>query len=155
MKNVVSEQGALTGSAQNTLLAKAVNDPAPGTVQTDCSQGCTIKALYLTMDFCGTAGTGVANNLQAYLFKNPGNNLTGPSPGSTGTSNEKKFIIREWSAMIMRNQDGNAPVHFEGWVKIPKIYQRMGLDDVWQLVFSCTAAVTGLYSIRCIYKYYS
>ncbi len=86
-------------------------------------------------------------------MKNPGANLTPPGVFAVGTSNEKKFVIREWVAMTMRNQDGNNPYHWEGWIKIPKIYQRMGTDDTWVLVAGNTG-VTGHAVFFTIYKEY-
>ncbi len=141
------------GSRTGVLLAKAVNSPV-NTVTTDTSQGCVIKALWLSFDICGLAGTGVLNNAFMYLFKNPGDSLTPPDPDSVGSSNEKKFIIRQWHAMSMRNQDGNNPYHWEGWIRIPKRYHRMGTDDTWSFQIQMTATLTGHFSLECIYKWY-
>ncbi len=143
----------LLGTVQTRDIAKAVTSPSP-TVDTDVSHGCVIKAIYLAIDFCGLGGTGVLNNISCYLMKNPGDNLTEPLPISVGSSNEKKFVIRQWHAMAMRNQDGNPPYHWEGWIKIPKRYQRMGTDDTWVLVAAATATLTGHFSSMAIYKWY-
>ncbi len=105
------------------------------------------------VDGCGLGGTGVLNNMDFYMFKNPGANLTPPAPISVGTSNEKKFVFKTWHFMIMRNQDGNTPFHWEGWVKIPKRYQRMGTDDLIQCVVANTATLTGHFSFMAIYKW--
>jgi len=88
------------------------------------------------------------------MMKNPGDNLVLPAPESVGTSNEKKFVFKQWKYMIMRNQDGNMPFHWEGWIKIPKRYQRMGTDDTLILGAECTTALTGHWSAQCIYKWY-
>ncbi len=153
IKNVVQTSGGVSGTPVNVLLAKAVNTPL-STVQSDTSQGCLIKAMYVTLDVCGISGTGVLNNMSCYLIKNPGDNLTEPSPTGFGTSNEKKFIFRWWRAMIMRNQDGNVPYHWEGWIKIPKRYQRMGTDDTIRFIVVCTTALTGHFQIGALYKWY-
>ncbi len=153
IKNHVSVSGALSGTLVEHDIAKAVTSPSP-TVATDVSHGCIIKAIWITLDACGTAASGVANSFSAYIFKNPGDNLTAPLPFSVGGSNEKKFIFKQWQAMTMRNQDGNNPYHWEGWVKVPKRYQRMGTDDILTLVIACTASVTGLMSAMFIYKWY-
>ncbi len=150
--NRVFDTIGLTGSVQNRIIAKAVTSPAPA-VETDVSHGCLIQAIYISIDFCGLGGTGVLNNISAYLFKNPGANLTPPLPVSVGQSNEKKFVIKQWHAMAMRNQDGNNPYHWEGWIPIPKRYQRMGTDDVWQLVAAATSGLTGHFSSMVIYKW--
>ncbi len=152
IKNQVNFAGGSTGAALAKNLAKAVTSPSP-TVQTDVSHGCIIKAIYLIINGCGLGGTGVLNDMGVYLFKNPGNNLTPPAPISVGTSNEKKFVFREWLFMIMRNQDENLPFHWEGWIKIPPRYRRMGTDDTLQIVFANTAALTGHFSFKCIYKW--
>ncbi len=132
-------------------MAKAVNSPV-STVSTDVSNGCIIKAIYIDFNVCGLAATGVLQRTLLYLMKNPGDNLTEPNPFSVGSSNEKKFIIRQWNFMTMRNQDGNPPDHFAGWIKIPKRYQRMGTDDTWQLVHK-TDTAAGHFSGMFIYKW--
>jgi len=153
IKNVPVGQLGTTGALTNQPIAKAVTAPSP-TVKTDVAHGCIIKAVWIVIDMCGLGGTGVLNVIDAYLFKNPGDNLTSPLPDSVGSSNEKKFVFKQWRAMMMRNQDGNPPYHWEGWVKIPKRYQRMGTDDTLKLVFACTSGLTGHASWQAIYKWY-
>ncbi len=153
IKNMGNFQGSTSATRNSNNIAKAVTAPSP-TVSTDVSHGCLIKAIWLSLDYCGTLGSGVANSVFVYLIKNPGANLTAPDPKSAGTSNEKKFIIRFWSAMVMRNQDGNNPYHWEGWVKIPKRYHRMGTDDLWTIVAQNTTSGTGLQHVQFIYKWY-
>ncbi len=155
MKNSQIINGALSGTQVPLNVAKAVNTPLAGSGAEECSQGAIIKAIWIVLDVCGLGGTGVLNNFSGYLFKNPGNNLTAPSPNAVGTSNEKKFIFKQWSGMIMRNQDGNAPLHWEGWVKIPRRYQRMGTDDTIQMILICSSGVTGHFNTQHIYKWYS
>lgn len=153
IKNVHRQQFGITSANTRSIIAKAVTAPDP-TIDNDVSHGCVIKAIWLAIDFCGISGSGILNVVDAFIMKNPGDNLTAPSPLSQGTSNEKKFIIKSWRAMAMRNQDGNLPYHWEGWIKIPKRYQRMGTDDVWEWDVVCTAAQNGHASIQAIYKWY-
>ncbi len=153
IKNVFSQGLGVTATNTISRIAKAVTSPSP-TVSNDVSHGCVIKAIWISIDFCGLGGTGVLNNIIAYLFKNPGDNLTPPLPNSIGTSNEKKFVIKSWAAMAMRNQDGNNPYHWEGWIKIPKRYQRMGTDDTWSLNIACSSGLTGHASYFVIYKWF-
>ncbi len=151
IKNVDDQTDSTGTTVQSKILAKAVNSPV-NTVKNDVSQGCIIKAIWLSFDVCGLAATGVLQRTLCYLFKNPGNNLTPPGANAVGGSNEKKFVIKQWQAMTMRNQDGNPPYHWEGWIKIPKRYQRMGTDDVWQFVYQTTTAA-GHMSYQTIYKW--
>ncbi len=152
VKHVV-DVGAGTTAANLVIdLAKAVNSPS-NTVTTDCHHGATIKAIWISLDFCGLAATGARQNHMCYLFKNPGANLTPPGTFAVGSSNEKKFVIKMWSSMTMRNQDGNPPYHWEGWIKLPKRYQRLGTDDIWQFVIGADGD-TGHVFVNAIYKEY-
>ncbi len=153
IKNSVVFAVGSTGALATNIIAKAVNTPL-STVATDVSNGCQIKAIYVIINGCGLGGTGVQNNMFIYIIKNEGSNLTLPLPTSVGTSNEKKFVIKEWQFMIMRNQDGNLPFHWEGWLRIPKRYHRMGTDDQWNIAFSNTSGLTGHMAMHFIYKWY-
>ncbi len=154
IKNVLTATVGLTGTQTNQTIAKAVNTPLSASAPEEVSHGCSIKAIWLSLDTCGLGGTGVLNNFDGYLFKNPGANLTPPLPISQGNSNEKKFIVKSWHGMIMRSQDGVSSLHWEGWIKIPRRYHRMGTDDLWQLVVQSTSGVTGHFSVQAIYKWY-
>ncbi len=151
-KHIVDKVEALSSVTTVSLIAKAVTAPS-NTVTTDCRRGGTIKAIWVSLDFCGLGTSGNNNRAVVYMMKNPGDNLTSPAPLATGSSNEKKFIFKMWSQMVMRNQDGNPPYHWEGWVKIPKRYQRMGADDVITIV-SGMSAETGHLFLNTIYKEY-
>ncbi len=154
IKNIFLDAQAISNTPITAILAKAVSNPV-NTVTNDVAHGCVIKAIWLSFDACGVAGSGVANAFDAYLIKNPGSNLTLPAPLSVGASNEKKFVVKQWRAMIMRVQDGPNPYHWEGWLKLPKRYHRMGTDDLWQFSIQTTSGVTGLYNLQAIYKWYT
>ncbi len=149
-KHVVDNSVAVTTTNAVKLLAKAVTAPS-NTVTTDCHRGGHIKAMWISLDFCGLAATLVNQRTMVYLIKNPGDNLTPPGVFAVGSSNEKKFVFKQWSQMTMLNSDGNPPYHWEGWIPIPKLYQRMGTDDTISLVFGCNTA-TGHGYFNCIYK---
>ncbi len=149
---MVTTTGSPSTTIASIIIAKAVNTPL-STVNSDVSNGCIIKAIWCSFDVCGLAASGVKERTGVYLMKNPGDNLTAPNPFTAGTSNEKKFIFRSWMFMTMRNQDGNPPNHWEGWIPIPKRYQRMGTDDTINLVHQ-NASTTGHISTQFIYKWY-
>ncbi len=153
IKNYVVNNQGLTPTQQDVIIADA-QDSATLAVSKDVEKGCNIKAIFIDIDVCGISGTGVLNTFDGYIMKNPGSNLTPPSANTWGISNEKKFIFHTISAMIMRNQDGNAPVKFRGWIKIPKRYQRMGANDQLSFHHKCTAALAGHISTRFLYKWY-
>ncbi len=151
IKNSTSQQFGLTTALVNTLIAKAVTTPDP-TVATDVSHGCIIKAVWIEFWVEGNGATGVLNSYTAYLIKNPGANLTPPNPVSVGTSNEKKYVFRQWKGLMPRIQDGSPMYHWSGWIKIPKRYQRFGTDDT--LNFVAISAITGGQCLQTIYKWY-
>ncbi len=154
-KNVTGNPAiGVTSTITTQILARAQDNPTLA-AKNDVQFGCKIKALWLTFDVCGLAASGVLNVAHIYIMKNPGANLTPPTPSTEGFSNEKKFIFKSWQAMIMRNQDGNVPYHWEGWIKIPRVYQRMGANDEIQWNIVCTAAVTAHANVQSVYKYYT
>ncbi len=151
-KHVVDRTAALTSTNAINIIAKAVTAPS-NTIDDDCHRGGIIKAIWISIDFCGLGTTLVNNRIMVYLMKNPGNNLTPPGVFAVGTSNEKKFVFKQWTYMAMLNSEGNPPYHWEGWVKIPKRYQRMGTDDVFTIV-SAINSETGHMYLNAIYKEY-
>ncbi len=151
-KHLVDFTDTIDTTTKNQIIAKAVTAPS-NTITTDCHRGGHIKAIWVSIDFCGLATSGAIHNTMCYFMKNPGANLTPPGPFAIGSSNEKKFVFKVWSQMTMRNQDGNPPYHWEGWVKIPKIYQRMGTDDTFLIAYGASSS-TGHIFVSTIYKEY-
>ncbi len=152
MKNIVQNFDTVTPSQQSLDIAVA-KDSATNTVATEVERGCTIKNLFCSFDVCGTGTSGTIQKTILYLIKNVGNNLSHPAPIAVGTSNEKRFVIKMWQFMTMRNQDGNPPFHWEGWIKLPRVYHRMATDDKWQLVWA-NDTTTGHLTTMFIYKWY-
>ncbi len=154
-KNIVSNFTAvITGAQTNLDIAVAQDSPTLAVVD-DVERGCVIKAIWMELWVYTSAETavGVTNGYDAYLIKNPGNNLTPPIPSTTGSSNEKKFIFKEWKGLTGPRTQGSLPYSWRGWIKVPKRYQRMGADDRWQLV----SIATGTNVIQCtnfVYKWY-
>ncbi len=151
IKNVHVFQGAVTTTDRTDVLAKAVTAPSP-TVTSDVSHGCIIKAVWIAINCEGTGANSVLNTFDAYLIKNPGANLTLPDPIAVGSSNEKKFVFKQWRFMLGNTDNGSPINHWEGWIKIPKRYQRFGTDDILDLV--TVAGVTANFCGQAIYKWY-
>jgi len=152
MKNVRYLESPTGTTLVNLVLVNAVDSPALSATA-DVERGCTINNVWISLDFCGLDATGVLQSTSVYLMKNPGTNLTPPAPRTEGSSNEKKFIFKTWNQMTMRNQDGNPPYHWEGWVKIPKQYRRFGSNDQLNLI-ALTTTTAGHLSVLALYKWY-
>ncbi len=153
MKNFVALDQGLSDATITVVIAEA-QDSATLAVAADVERGSKIFRIWYEIDVCGLAGTGVQNNFDGYFMKNPGQNLTPPAANNYGVSNEKKFIFKSMHAMIMRNQDGNDVIRYRGWLKIPRIYQRMGTNDTIIFVHQATSTLTGHISTRFIYKWF-
>ncbi len=150
VENVVFAIAASTNQIRNLAVAGDVHDTA---VQNSVIQGSIIKAIWLEFWYYGLSANETNDIVDIYIFKNPGNNLTPPNPGTIGTSNEKKFVFKSWKGLAALKSNGGMPYFWRGWIKIPKRYQRMGTDDRLQLVIR--SPTTGNMCINAIYKWYT
>ncbi len=146
--NVVN---ALTASTNNLFtVAIAVDDPAT-TTSNECKNGSKIKAFWYEMWYYGLSAGNTNDIFDMYVIKNPGNNLTVPNPGTVGTSNEKKFVFKEWKGLAGNKSLGGSPYQWRGWIKIPRLYQRMGTDD--RIVVVTRTPTTGQLCQKVVLKY--
>ncbi len=155
-KNVVSNLTAgVAGTATVLNLALAV-DSADNTVVTQVTRRSKIYKIWIEIwaTASATATEGVSTTFEAYIIKNPGSNLTNPTPGTIGSSNEKKFIFKTWKGLIASRKEGFPPYVWRGWIKVPRVYQRMGTDDVIQLVL-IFVGVNGILCSNVVYKWYT
>ncbi len=146
--NVVN---ALVAATNNSFtVAIAVDDPATAT-SNECKNGSKIKAFWYEFWYYGLSPSNTNDIIDMYVIKNPGNNLTPPNPGTVGTSNEKKFVFKEWKGLAGNKSLGGSPYQWRGWIKIPKLYQRMGTDDRLQVI--TRTPTTGQLCQKVILKY--
>ncbi len=154
-KNVVSNFTAATAGTKTSIPIADAQDSATLAVVEDVERGCSIKAIWVEFWVSATAeaAVGVTHGIDMYLFKNPGQNLTSPIPGTVGSSNEKKFVFKIWKGLIGARTQGFQPYSWKGWIRIPKRYQRMGANDRWQIIFQSTG-VNVLVCNNFVYKWY-
>ncbi len=153
IKNSVDFIDAITASTNFVKNCVVTKDAPVTTVQAEVKRGSVIKAIWLEFWYYGLSPSNTNDIFDTYFAKNPGNNLTLPNPGTVGTSNEKKFVIKEWRDIVGNKSLGGVPYSWKGWIKIPKIYQRNGTDDLWSFVFR--SPTTGNLCSKFIYKWYS
>ncbi len=137
-------------------LVIATDNPVTAGAGNSVKNGCIIKAVHIQFWYYGQTAGATNDIIDAYLIKNPGNNLTVPNPGTVGTSNEKKFVFREWKGLAGVKSLGGTPfTNGVGgrWYKIPKLYQRFGTDDRLQLVVR--SPTIGDFCHEAIYKWYT
>lgn len=155
-KNIVSNLDALTAGTDFTRpYVNATDTPTIGVVNS-VRRGCVIKAIWLEFWVSGIVETavGVSTAIEINLMKNPGSNFTPPTPGTEGSSNEKKFIFKSWKGLIGTRTDGYLAYSWKGWVRIPKRYQRFGQDDLLQITLLSTG-VDAIFCNKAIYKWYT
>ncbi len=154
IKNEVNfVRGIVAATNNEDTIAKAVDNPTTA-VSTEVKRGCLIKAIWIEFWYYGLSAGDTNDIVDIYLVKNPGTNLTLPNPGTVGTSNEKRFVIREWKSLGGLKSLGGTPYHQMGrWFRIPKRMQRMGTDDRWLLV--TRSPTTGNLCEKFIYKWYT
>ncbi len=155
MKNIRADLTGLTAGTNNTLNVAVAQDSATLAVPQDVTRQSKIYRIWCEIWVQASADVAVGTTIayEAYLMKNPGVNLTVPTPGTVGTSNEKKFVFKIWKGLLVAHTVGMGYT-WRGWIKIPKVYQRMGSNDAIQFV----SLSTGTNAIQCtnfIYKWFT
>ncbi len=153
IKNEVNSVQAVVASTNLVFVIAQAADVHDTAVSTSVRNGSMIKAIWVELWYYGLSAGNTNDIFDAYIIKNPGNNLTNPNPGTVGTSNEKKFVIKEWKGLAGNKSLGGTPYQFRGWLRLPRRYWRMGTDDVWFLVVR--SPTTGQMCTKFIYKWFS
>ncbi len=153
VKNVKNDVAGL-GAATNlvTTIVNTLDNPAT-TTDNQVERGCKIFKIWMEWWYYGLSTGNTNDIIDAYIIKNPGNNLTVPNPGTVGTSNEKKFVIKIWKGLAGTKTTGGYPYQWKGWIKIPKVYQRFGIDD--RLAFVIRSPTTGNSCTNFVYKWFT
>ncbi len=154
-KNVVNSFTAADDRVKTSVSIADAQDSATLAVTQDVERGCVIKAIWIEFWITATElfADAITNGIDLYLFKNPGQNLTSPIPGTIGSSNEKKFIFKTWKGITGARSQGFPPYSWKGWVRVPKRYQRMGANDRWQIILQATGSNI-LFCSNFVYKWY-
>ncbi len=146
--NAIVAVAASTNEVFNAAIA--VDSPATAS-SNQVKNGSRIKAFWYEFWYYGLSAGNTNDIFDMYVIKNPGNNLTPPNPGTVGTSNEKKFIFKQWRGLLGNKSLGGSPYGWRGWIKIPKRYQRFGTDD--RLSIITRSPTTGNLCQETIMKY--
>jgi len=155
-KNIVNLITAGTAGTQTSVNVALAVSSADNTSVTEVTRRSKIFKIWVEIwaSASATAAEGVSTVFDAYLIKNIGSNLALPGAQVVGSSNEKRFVFKQWKGLIASRKEGFPAYSWRGWVKVPKIYQRMATDDVIQLAILFTG-VNGLICSQFIYKWYS
>ncbi len=138
-----------TGVTVRTTLAvqRAAQTLDRQAVATECAK-CKIAWIFYDLTISNGDTTGAADDWDGFLFKNPNQALTPPTPGITGISELKRFIFVEWKTKIPLN---DVLTKYVGVVKVPRTLQTLGLNDTLEFVSRHTADTANIRG-KFIYK---
>ncbi len=150
IKHVVdNQQGVTLGTTgfKNVIIASDTPDLAnPVEVQT----GATVNAIYLRVEaYAVTAGA--LANLYMVVGKNPGGNITMPTPNVVGVDDNKRFVIHQEMVMLEQKVNGNPRTLFNGVIVIPRGYRRFGPNDTLIVSFLAPGVDISI-CLQCHYK---
>ncbi len=150
IKHVIDQQGgALLGVNSVNTLIFATDTPSIGSTK-EVMTGSTVNGIYLKVEVYATTAGALAN-CYMLVAKNPGGDLTIPTPNAVGTSDIKRFVIHQEMVMLQKQVDGNPRTLFNGVIVIPRGYRRFGPADKLNVaIFSPGVNVD--FCIQCHYK---
>ncbi len=153
IKHVV-DSSATVAAAAVTPFRIVTSDESPVLANVEeCEFGSKVNGIYLRMEVASNEAIslGAIPNVYMYFWKNPGGNLTRPTPNNVGVNDNKRFVIHQEMSMIEnKGQGSNARTLFNGVIVIPKGMRRNGPNDIWEVVFQCPALDTAV----CIQAHY-
>ncbi len=147
IKHVVDSSGTLTAGTP-IVQSLAKSDDAPVLANTtECLTGSVVNGIYLHLEAVpNETDAGAIPNVYMMVMKNPGANLTFPSPNAVGADDNKRYVIHQEMIMLNNLAGGNPRSVFNGVIVIPKGYRRMGPGDALQIsVFSTAVNIAFCY----------
>ncbi len=162
-KNVIETSGILaagTNTVALTLIDTA--DSASLAVSNSVERGSKVNGVFISLFFYSEGGE-VANEVPLvdwYIFKNPGDNYSGfaagqlPIPGSTGISDNKRYIFHTEKGLTGGGDASLAgvPMVFKGVIALPRAFRKMNAND--RVIIVARANFATKFCIQCIYKWY-
>ncbi len=123
------------GGAVNTVVANDIiisdDNPVLGSAK-QVLTGSTVNGIFLVVEVYGTS-SGALSNIYMFVAKNPGNNLTLPTPNTVGINDNKKYVIHQEMVMVQKVTPSNPRTLFKGVIAIPRGYRRFGPGDTLRL----------------------
>ncbi len=143
------QSAVVAGTAENQDLITTVDTPT--LADTDgCETGSTVNGIYLKVEVVATT-SGALSNVYMIIWKNPGGNITSPSPNTVGANDNKRFVIHQEMLMMQQQDNSNPRTLFNGVIAIPKGYRRNAPND--RLIFRILAPGVNInYCLQCHYK---
>ncbi len=149
-KNVVDTNGSLAAATVSvTPIAVSVNLAVTVATNNHVPVGGRISAIYYSLYLFSNATEIQDSLMDIYWWKKQADITTPPTPGQTGASESKRWVIHEEKGLA-GNRTTGTPMVVKGVLKIPKPYQRFGIDD--KLEMRILAPIAGLFCSKHIYR---
>lgn len=148
VKNIVDSTnlGVAAGTTTFVTLAQAVNTYAGGVSEVPI--GAKLASVYL---FVQVACDSTNANVDWLVAKFP-TGVTIPTPGASGGSTARKYILHEEKGIPGTFSAGSTPLTFKGVIRIPRGRQRFAEGDFLQLAIRGAQVYSAC--VKCIYKFY-
>ncbi len=128
IKHVIDTQVGITlGTTHTASLIQAVDSPSLANTN-EVETGSTVNGIYLKVE-CYATTSGALSNVYLAIAKNPGGNLTLPSPAAVGGNDNKRYVIHQEMVMLQKVTNSNPRTIFNGVIAIPRGYRRFGPND--------------------------
>ncbi len=164
LKHIVDASGVVSAGTKVTVDLSLAQEIKTAAQSNRVHAGAKISSLFLSVELSGSNAYGGVARVYMAIAKNPGNNLTLPNLDSIGVSDNRKFFIHQEMIMLTRQATSGAGgdwrfprTIFHGVIRIPRQYQRQGLNDTIQMFLqNANAEATGSadWCVQCIYKEY-
>ncbi len=133
LKHTIDSQDTLPAGTEIDKNQVVVVENAASTSATQNDVGSKVFSIFLNVQVVNsTNAVGTINNAYMYVYGNPGNAIPAasfPAVNTVGTSNLRKQIFHQEMAMLSDANDSIPITLFKGVLKIPKKFQRLGVDD--------------------------
>ncbi len=129
IKNIVQNVTIIAAAATELSVVLQTVDTAALATTTEVERGARVNTVYIEAWLYGNAVAGVNSPISWFLAKNPGNNLTLPTPATAGTNDNKRWIFAQGKGLVGASANGQPGYLIRGWFRIPPRMRRMGSDD--------------------------
>ncbi len=164
LKHIVDASGVVSAGAKSTVDLSFAQEVKTTGQSNRVQVGCRVSSLFLSVELAGSNAYGGVARVYMGVAKNPGGNLIFPNLDSIGVSDNRKFYIHQEMLMVTRQATSGAGgdwrfprTIFHGVIRVPRQYQRQGMNDKIVLELqNANAEATGSsdWCVQCIYKEY-
>lgn len=148
VKNIYqnSNFGVVAGTTTEEIIASAVATPANGT--NEVAIGSRVKRIWVDAMIFAQAANAIG---VVCLMKNPGRLVPLTDISALGANNGKKFY---WNMIrgIPGLENSGYPHRIQGWVPVPKIYQKFNEGDSLSVVIRNNNAALS-YCLLAVYRW--